>query len=88
MKAPNFEPEFFGEAGSITLNEVSYQLGTPIYEPGDHTMVLVGVNDYLITYTFTIDLVVTGFVDGRTYPNSITPVFSGGSATLNGVSFT
>jgi hypothetical protein len=88
LKAPNFEPEFFGEAVSITLNEVSYQLGTPINEPGNHTLVVNGVNGYSTSYSFAIELVTSGFVNLTTYSTIVTPVFSGGSATLNGVPYT
>ena len=72
----------------ITLNGDPYEVGTPIDEPGDHTLVITGENNYSLTYTFSIELEVNGVADEQSYIGSRTPTFTGGTATLNGEPFT
>jgi hypothetical protein len=76
-------------AVSMTLNGNAYTSGTRINTPGSYSLIVIGVNDYQQTYTFFVDLVITGVSHQSIYTNAaLTIVFSGGSATLNGDPFT
>jgi len=76
-------------AVSMTLNGNAYTSGTRINTPGSYSLIVIGVNDYQQTYTFFVDLVITGVSHQSIYTNAaLTIGFSGGSATLNGDPFT
>ena len=81
----NFIPILTGSLSS-KLNGQTY-LGTPITTPGLHTLVIYGENGYEQEITFTIILETDGVTDEITYTESVTPTFSGGTATLNGEAF-
>jgi hypothetical protein len=82
-------PTIEGEGMTISLNGQPYIVGTPITNPGTNILVITSDNgDYRKEYTFTINLLTSGFTDGSTYENEAkTITFSGGSATLNGDPF-
>jgi hypothetical protein len=69
------------------LNGEPYTSGTEITEPGNHTLVIEGANGYTQTLTFSISLIKSGVTNGSTNPATVTPTFSGGTATLNGQAF-
>jgi hypothetical protein len=72
---------------SLLLNAEEYIIDTPITTPGLHTLVIYGENGYEQEIMFTIALETGGVTDESTYTNSVTPIFSGGTSTLNGVAF-
>ena len=78
-------PEISG--GKITLDDKDFESGTEISEPGDHKIVITGVNDYSKTINFSINLVDSGISDGNSFVDSASYTFSGGSATLDGKSY-
>jgi len=73
--------------GTATLNGEEYISGTTIYTPGVNTLIITGENEYSVTYTFTVVLIVDNVVSGETYIGEVTPVISGGAITLNGEEF-
>jgi hypothetical protein len=77
-------PNITGEGISLELNGSPYTIGTPITDPGEHSLTIFGENGYEQIITFTIVLDKTGVTNGVTYTQSVTPSFSGGEATLNG----
>jgi hypothetical protein len=77
------------EGMTITLNGQPYSVGNLITNPGTNILVITSDNgDYRKEYTFTINLLTSGFTNGSTYENEAkTITFSGGTATLNGDPF-
>lgn len=70
--------------GTLTLDGNTYTSGTEIVEPGNHTLVINGVNDYSKTITFTVNLIDSGIKNGDTFIDSASYTYSGGSVTLDG----
>lgn len=74
-------------AGQLTLNGAAYQSGTPISAVGNHVIKIIGAKNYEKTISFTVLDTVSGVADGGKYVESVTPVFSSGTATLDGEKF-
>jgi hypothetical protein len=81
-------PVITGTGMTIELNGNPYTSGTEITNPGVYTLKVIGINDYQALYTFTVSLELSNISNNSIYSGSITPTFSGGTATLNGQAFT
>ncbi|WP_207391706.1 Ig-like domain-containing protein [Exiguobacterium sp. IPBC4] len=75
--------------GTATLNGSAYTSGTPITKDGTYTLVVTDGANNVTTVRFTVDHVapvVTG-VASQGYNSAVTPLFTEGTATLNGKSY-
>ena len=73
--------------GSVTINGTPYSYGDVYNIPGKSKMVITGENGYTKNINFEIELVVEGVENGITYYTPVTPIISGGTITLDGVSY-
>lgn len=73
-------------AEHMTLNGESYD-NEPITNCGNYELIITGTGGYSKTLTFVIETIVEGIEDEGVYETSVTPTFTKGSATLNGVTF-
>ena len=74
--------------GTITLDGNAYSSGVKITQPGDHVIVISGSNNYSKTINFSISLIDSGIENGDSFVEIARYTFSGGSATLDGDSYT
>ncbi|WP_166542073.1 S-layer homology domain-containing protein [Paenibacillus lutrae] len=75
--------------GTATLNGAAYISGTEITQDGTYTLVVTDAAGNAATVKFEIDNVgpaVTGVTEGGVY-KSVTPVFTEGTAELNGAAY-
>ena len=72
------------EGGTIEVNGISYLKGDTYSEPGTAIMKIYGKDDYVKSINFYIDLNVSGVDNNGEYDESVTPIISGGTCTLNG----
>ena len=70
-------------AENMTLNGVAYN-NEPIENCGNYTLTITGTNGYSKTITFVIETVTSDLTNGETYDEEVTPLFTKGTATLNG----
>lgn len=70
--------------GSVTINDKPYDYGDVYNIPGGATMVIAGENGYTKTIHFTIELILEGVEDDKTYYTPVIPEISGGTTTLDG----
>lgn len=70
-------------AESMTLNGEVYN-NEPIENCGNYTLTITGTNGYSKTITFVIETVTSDLTNGETYDEEVTPLFTKGTATLNG----
>lgn len=70
-------------AENMTLNGVAYN-NEPIENCGNYTLTITGTNGYTKTITFVIETVISDLANGETYEKEVTPLFTKGTATLNG----
>ena len=75
-------PYFSG--GTLSLDGEPFTSGTTINQPGNHTIVVTGVNGYQKTYAFTVNLSDSGIANNGVYYQPVSYTFSGGNATLDG----
>ena len=71
-------------ASDIKLNGASYTSGTKIYNVGYYTVEILGTNDYVYTYEFTIIPSISGAQDGDEYISSTYVSCSYATLKLNG----
>ena len=70
--------------GSVTINGNPYYYGDVYNVPGGSTMLITGENGYTKTIHFTIELILEGVEDDKTYYTPVIPEISGGTTTLDG----
>jgi hypothetical protein len=73
--------------GTLYLNGNAFSSGTTIYQVGNHTMKIVGVNGYENEITFTITERISGLENGKEYTGSVYPSVSNATLNLNGNSY-
>lgn len=65
------------ETGKAYLNNDLYVSETPITEPGNYVLKIIGVNGYEETYDFTINPNVTGVLNDKVYDDDVQIEFDG-----------
>lgn len=73
--------------GTLYLNGNAFASGTTIYQVGNHTMKIVGVNGYENEITFTVTERISGLENGKEYTGSVTPSVSNATLYLDGTSY-
>lgn len=74
-------------AKRLTLNAVEIQNGYKVSKVGTYILVVEGSNGYVNSYTFTININISGVEDGGVYEESIAPTFNSDDVTLDGEPF-
>lgn len=63
--------------GQVYLNDDLYISGTPIIQPGDYTITVLGVGDYRKDVSFRITSALDGIYDNQTYQQDVSFTFNG-----------
>ena len=75
------------DGGEIYINDVLYQKGDTFNIPGVSNVEIRGINDYVKAFDITVEFIYSGVEKDGVYYDPIVPIFSGGTATLNGDPF-
>ena len=70
--------------GTISINGNPYTKGDTYNIPGNSVLEITGINGYVKTINFSVDLIQSGIIEGYQYAEPVALTFSGGTATLNG----
>ncbi len=70
--------------GTLYLDGNAFSSGTTVYQVGNHTMKIVGVNGYENELTFTVTERISNLENGKEYTGSIKPSVSNASLMLDG----